>query len=135
MKLDKELLEIENEYMRKEGLITREVQKRTQDREVNYIADLQEKQIAEKQEIFLTHLPDSLITTLNAQMGEEEAKNMAVLREQLTKQNAEKLAEMEAKQAELEANLARQQAELDKLGDLERQLLEKEARRERMDNL
>jgi len=43
MKLDKELLEIENEYMRKEGLITREVQKRTQDREVNYIADLQEK--------------------------------------------------------------------------------------------
>ena len=135
MKLDKELLEIENEYMRKEGLITREVQKRTQDREVNYIADLQEKQIAEKQEIFLTHLPDSLITTLNAQMGEEEAKNMAVLREQLTKQNAEKLAEMEAKQAELEANLAKQQAELDKLGDLERQLLEKEARRERMDNI
>ena len=40
---------------------------------------------------------------------------------------------MEQKQAELEESLSKQRAELDKLGDLERQLLEKEARRDRMD--
>jgi len=40
MKLDKDLLDIENEYMRKEAQITKEVQKRTQDREVKYIGDL-----------------------------------------------------------------------------------------------
>lgn len=134
MKLDKDLLEIENEYMRKEGNITREVQKRTQEREVKYIGELQEKQIIEKQEIFQQYLPDSLITTLNAQMGEEDRKAMQELKEQLEKQNKEKLEEMEAKQADLEENLAKQKAELDKLGDLERQLLEKEARRDRIDN-
>lgn len=53
MKLDKDLLEIENEYMRKEGHIKKEVQQRTQDREVNYIADLHEKQIQEKQDILM----------------------------------------------------------------------------------
>ena len=45
MKLDKDLLDIENEYMRKEAQITKEVQKRTQDREVKYIGDLQEAQL------------------------------------------------------------------------------------------
>merc|ERR1712218_362666 len=103
------------------------VQKRTQEREVKYIGELQEKQIIEKQEIFQQYLPDSLITTLNAQMGEEDRKAMQELKEQLEKQNKEKLEEMEAKQADLEENLAKQKAELDKLGDLERQLLEKEA--------
>jgi len=81
MKLDKDLLEIENDYMRKEGQITREVQQRTQDREVSYIADLQDKQIEEKQNILMQHLPDSLMTELYAKMGEEERKNMEVLRE------------------------------------------------------
>ena len=51
-KLDKDLLDIENEYMRKEANITREVQQRTQDREVKYISDLNESQIEEKQQIF-----------------------------------------------------------------------------------
>lgn len=45
------------------------------------------------------------------------------------------MRELEEKERELEASLAERQAELDKLGDLERQLLEKEARRERMDNM
>ena len=51
-KLDKDLLDIENDYMRKEANITREVQQRTQDREVKYISDLNESQIEEKQQIF-----------------------------------------------------------------------------------
>ena len=97
MKLDKDLLEIENEYMRKEGNIKKEVQQRTQDREVNYIADLQEKQIQEKQDILMHHLPDSLMTTLNAQMCEEDRKNIQELRERLKRSNAEKMSELEAK--------------------------------------
>lgn len=51
-KLDKDLLDIENDYMRKEANITREVQQRTQEREVKYISDLNESQIEEKQQIF-----------------------------------------------------------------------------------
>lgn len=58
---------------------------------------------------------------------------MAELREHLQKQHAEKLDEMDVKEKELEANLNKQKKELDKLGDLERQLLEKEARRDRID--
>lgn len=65
MKLEKDLLDQENQFMRKEAQIMREVQKRTQDREVRYIEELQEKQLVEKQEIFNTHLPDSLITHMN----------------------------------------------------------------------
>ena len=58
---------------------------------------------------------------------------MAELREHLQKQHAEKLDEMDVKEKELEANLNKQKKELDKLGDLELQLLEKEARRDRID--
>lgn len=54
---------------------------------------------------------------------------MQTLKDQLKKQNAEKLAEMDAQEAELEAAILLQKNELNKLGDLERQLLEKEARR------
>lgn len=43
-----------------------------------------------------------MITKLNAEMGEEDRKAMAELREQLMKQNADKLAEMETRQGELE---------------------------------
>ena len=50
----------------------------------------------EKQDIFQTYLPDSLITHLNGEMQEEDRKQMQALREQLQKQNAEKLAEMNA---------------------------------------
>lgn len=90
------MLEIENDYMRKEAQINKDVQVRTQDREMENISRLQEYQLEEKQEIFLTHLPDSLMTSLNAEMQEEDRKNMEELREQLMKQNAEKVAEIEA---------------------------------------
>ena len=119
-KLEKDLLETENEYMRREAQINRDVQKRNNEREIRYIEELQEKQIEEKNEILLEHLPDSLITHLNSQMGEEDRKNMEELREMLKKQNEEKLAEIEKKQRELEEELARQKRELDRLGDLER---------------
>jgi len=58
---------------------------------------------------------------------------MQELREQLQKQHAEKLDQLDEKEKELELNLSKQKKELDKLGDLERQLLEKEARRDRID--
>lgn len=121
--------------MRKEAQITKEVQKRCQDREVSFIADLQEKQIQEKQEIFSQHLPDSLLTELNAQMGEEDRKAMQELREQLERQNAEKMAQLEADQKELEDELAKRQAELSKESDIERALADRMAKRERIDRL
>ena len=132
-KLEKDLADIENEYIKKEGMINHEVQKRNQQREVDYIQELQQKQLEEKQEIFMTYLPNSLMTNLITQMKEEDIKAMQALREQLEKQNAEQLAKLEADQRELEANLARQKAELDRLGDQERLLIEKEARRGKID--
>lgn len=60
---------------------------------------------------------------------------MQELREQLQKQHAEKLDQLDEKEKELELNLSKQKKELDKLGDLERQLLEKEARRDRIDQM
>lgn len=45
----------------------------------------------------MTHLPDSLLTQLNAEMSAEDRKNMEALKEQLRRQNAEKLEEMERK--------------------------------------
>jgi len=80
-KLDRELLEIENDFMKKEGQIKRDVQIRCQAREVKYIEELNDKQIEEKQEVFLKHLPDSLMTQLNGQMGEEDRKAMAELKD------------------------------------------------------
>ena len=121
--------------MRKEAQITKEVQKRCQDREVSFIADLQEKQIQEKQEIFSQHLPDSLLTELNAQMGEEDRKAMQELREQLEKQNAEKMAQLEADQKELEDELAKRQAEMSQESEIERALADRMAKRERIDRL
>lgn len=44
------------------------------------------------------------------------------------------MEEMERKQKELEASVMEQQAELDRLGDLERKLLEREARRKNIDS-
>jgi hypothetical protein len=43
-------------------------------------------------------------------MGEEDRKAMQELREQLEKQNAEKMAQLEADQKELEDELAKRQA-------------------------
>lgn len=134
-KLEKDIGDIEVEYMRKEAQITKEVQKRCQDREVSFIADLQEKQIQEKQEIFSQHLPDSLLTELNAQMGEEDRKAMQELREQLEKQNAEKMAQLEADQKELEDELAKRQAEMSQESEIERALADRMAKRERIDRL
>ena len=134
-KLEKDIGDIEVEYMRKEAQITKEVQKRCQDREVSFIADLQEKQIQEKQEIFSQHLPDSLLTELNAQMGEEDRKAMLELREQLEKQNAEKMAQLEADQKELEDELAKRQAEMSQESEIERALADRMAKRERIDRL
>ena len=134
-KLEEDIAQVENDFARREAIIMRDVQKRTQDREVKYLAEITEKQREEKQEIFNQHLPDSLMAQLNEDMAEEDKKQMQVLKDQLEKQNADKLAEMDAKQAELERALTLQKNELDKLGDLERQLMEKESRRNKIDAL
>ena len=74
----------------------RDIEKRSQDREVRLLEQVSEDQLREKQDIFQKYLPDSLMTMLNEDMAEEDRKQMKVLREQLEKQNAERLAEMDA---------------------------------------
>lgn len=60
---------------------------------------------------------------------------MQELREQLERQNAEKMAQLEADQKELEDELAKRQAELSKESDIERALADRMAKRERIDRL
>lgn len=74
----------------------RDIEKRSQDREVRLLEQVSEDQLREKQDIFQKYLPDSLMTMLNEDMVEEDRKQMKALREQLEKQNAERLAEMDA---------------------------------------
>jgi hypothetical protein len=73
-KLEEDIASVENDFARKEAHIMRDVQKRTQDREVQYLAEITEKQRLEKQEIFDQYLPDSLLTMLNADMAEDDRK-------------------------------------------------------------
>jgi hypothetical protein len=60
---------------------------------------------------------------------------MQELREQLEKQNAEKMAQLEADQKELEDELAKRQAEMSQESEIERALADRMAKRERIDRL
>jgi hypothetical protein len=52
---------LEEEYRKKEGLATRDVQGKTMDREADQIGRIQEEQNAEKREIFERFLPEAMM--------------------------------------------------------------------------
>ena len=83
IQMQKEIKELEDEYKKTEASITKDVQKRCQDREVNMIEQLQQRQIEEKKKIFQHYLPDSLMTTLHDKLGEQERKEIEQLRKDL----------------------------------------------------
>jgi hypothetical protein len=72
LEMNQEIEEIEETYRKKEAQITREVQERTADREAMKIEELSNRQIDEKREIFEHFLPESMMTTLNQKLGDQE---------------------------------------------------------------
>ena len=59
--LEKELGDLDDEYIKQENKIQRQIQQRTQDREVRSIEKLQNQQLEEKNEIFEKYLPNTLL--------------------------------------------------------------------------
>lgn len=116
-----------------EGKITREVQKRTQDREVNNIEKLQNKQLQEKNNIFQKYLPDSLVGDMVNELNEQEKKDMEELKKSLEAANKKKIDEMEAKEREINERLNQDKEYIKKLAEDHKELAEKEARRDRID--
>ena len=121
------------EFLLQEGKITREVQKRTQDREVKNIEKLQNRQLEEKNDIFQRYLPNSLVGDMVNELNEQEKKDIEELKKSLESANKKKLEEMEAKEKELNDNLNADKEYLRKLAEENRELADKEARRDRVD--
>ena len=80
---EKELTELDAEFLLQEGKITREVQKRTQDREVSNIEKLQNRQLEEKNNIFQKYLPNSLVGDMVSALNEQEKKDMEELKKSI----------------------------------------------------
>jgi hypothetical protein len=117
--LQKGLAELENEYRKREGVVQREVQGKTMDREAEQIAIIQERQIEEKQEIFTRFLPDQMMTDIYDSMAAEERDELKAYQEELKKEKASKLSEMEAAEAEHEKMLSGASKDLERMKRLD----------------
>lgn len=120
--------------MKREAKITREIQKRTQDREVDKIEQLQKHQLEEKQEIFHKYLPNTLVGDMVAEFNDQEKKDIAELKASLEEANKKRITEMEKQEKELEEALLLHKAELANLSEAEKDIINKQLRRSKVDN-
>jgi hypothetical protein len=120
------LAALDNEYRKREGLVQREVQGKTMDREAEQIAIIQERQIEEKQEIFTRFLPDQMMTDIYDSMAAEERDELKAYQGELEKERAAKLAEMEAQEAEHEKMLSSASQDVDRMKRLDQQAQQRE---------
>lgn len=149
VELDAELAEIERDYSEQENAIHREIQSRTMDREVDCMERLQRDQLGEKREIFNKYLPDNLMQGIYDSLDREENEEMAAYRNQIEKDKADRLREMEEQaereRAALDDSAIGNQAEADKLASIDarlkaaenaekKRLLEEQRRRENQVN-
>merc|ERR1711957_718221 len=100
--LQKDLDNLEAEYRKKEGTLTRDVQGKTMDREQDQIGVIQEQQNAEKKEIFLRFLPDAMMGDILEAAEEEDRIEMLKYKDKLSREKAQMIAEMQKEEAELE---------------------------------
>ena len=117
--VDNELKELEDEYTKLEGKITREIQQRTQDREVSNIEKLQNTQLEEKDNIFQKYLPNTMLGEMVAELNEQEKKDIEELKASLEAANKKRIEEMEQQERDEEARLMLRKKELGKLTEEE----------------
>ena len=78
-------------------------------------------------------MPNSLVGDMVNELNEQEKKDIEELKKSLESANKKKLEEMEAKEKELNDNLNADKEYLRKLAEENRELADKEARRDRVD--
>jgi len=127
--LEKEIRDIENEYVKLEADVAVRIQRKSLDRENERVAQLQEEQLKEKQLIFEKLLPESMLHTFIKGTANEELIELEKLRQDLAVVNAERIRQLEEqKQKDSEAML-KGQAAVDALAEKNR------LQREQMDKL
>lgn len=119
--LQKDLDNLEAEYRKKEGTLTRDVQGKTMDREQDQIGVIQEQQNAEKKEIFLRFLPDAMMGDILEAAEEEDRIEMLKYKDKLSREKAQMIAEMQKEEAELEKLYAADKEQNSKLSRLDLQ--------------
>jgi len=93
---------LEEEYRKKEGLATRDVQGKTMDREADQIGRIQEEQNAEKREIFERFLPEAMMEDVLAAAEQEDREAMAKYKNKLQNDKLSQIAAMKKEEEELE---------------------------------
>jgi hypothetical protein len=93
---------LEEEYRKKEGLATRDVQGKTMDREADQIGRIQEEQNAEKREIFERFLPEAMMEDVLAAAEQEDREAMAKYKNKLKNDKMAQIAAMKKEEEELE---------------------------------
>jgi len=113
------LAALEEEYRKKEGTITREVQGKTMDRESDQIGVIQEQQNAEKRAIFERFLPNAMMDDVLDAAEAEDRAEMIKYKKKLEKEKADYIAEMKHEESELEKLYAADKAQHGKLSKLD----------------
>ena len=113
--LEKELEDIEKEYQKMEADITVRIQKKSLDRENECVAKLQEEQLKEKNLIFETLLPQSMLNVFLKENVDEERIVLEKLRLDLEATNEARIKELEEQKASGYQTLKKDESEVDGL--------------------
>ena len=113
--LEKELEDIEKEYQKMEADITVRIQKNSLDRENECVAKLQEEQLKEKNLIFETLLPQSMLNVFLKENVDEERIELEKLRLDLEAANEARIKELEEQKASGYQTLKKDESEVDGL--------------------
>ena len=113
--LEKELEDIEKEYQKMEADITVRIQKKSLDRENECVAKLQEEQLKEKNLIFETLLPQSMLNVFLKENVDEERIELEKLRLDLEAANEARIKELEEQKASGYQTLKKDESEVDGL--------------------
>jgi len=96
------------------------------DRETKALQEMSEMHFAEKQKIFEIYLPDSLMKSLYDDLAKKEQEDMELYKKELAAVKEQKLKEMEEEERRLQAEMAEQQQQLNKLSAEEALIAKKE---------
>ena len=111
----REINKLETDFIAAETRKTREIQERNMDRETKALQEMSEMHMEEKQKIFETYLPNSLMKDIYEELSKKEHEDMELYKKELELIKQQKLEEMEEEERRVQAELAEQQSKLNKL--------------------
>lgn len=111
----RDINQLESDFVANETKKTREIQERAMDRESKALQNMSEMHADEKQKIFDTYLPNSLMKEIYEELAIKEKEDMELYKKELAALKEQKIREMEEQERILAAELADQQSKLNKL--------------------